>query len=61
MGYVSDSVMNEGKAAKVAAKSMEANPYPAGSQESADWLAGYTFNEAEQNVDHDEPSDTNRS
>jgi hypothetical protein len=53
--------MNEGKVAKAAGRPMEANPYPAGSQESADWLEGYTFNEAEQNVDHEEPSDSNRS
>ena len=61
MSYVSETVMNEGKVAKAAGRPMEANPYPAGSQESADWLEGYTFNEAEQNVDHEEPSDSNRS
>lgn len=61
MGFVSASVMNEGKSAKVAGKTMEANPYPAGSQESADWLEGFTYDVAEQNVDRDEPSDSNRS
>lgn len=61
MGYVSDTVMNEGKVAKVAGRSMEASPYPVGSRESVDWLAGYTFSEAEQNVAHEEPSGSNRS
>lgn len=54
MGFVSDTVMNEGKVAKVAGKSMDMNPYPAGSQESADWLEGYTYDEAEMNVDTNE-------
>jgi ribosome modulation factor len=61
MGFVSATVMNEGKAAKVAGKSMEANPYPAGSQDSADWLEGYTFDEVEQNVDREDSSDSNRA
>ena len=52
MGFVSETVMDEGKTAKVKGRSMEANPYPAGSQESADWLEGFTYDEAEMNVDH---------
>ncbi|WP_165700230.1 MULTISPECIES: hypothetical protein [unclassified Methylobacterium] len=53
MNFVSTTVMNEGKVAKGAGKPADANPYPAGSQESADWLEGYTFDEAEMNVDID--------
>jgi ribosome modulation factor len=48
---------NEGKSAKQAGQSDEANPYRAGSQESADWLEGYTFDEREQNVDRPEPDE----
>jgi hypothetical protein len=44
----------EGKSAKIAGEPHLANPYPAGSQESADWLEGYTYDEAEMNVDTDE-------
>ena len=51
MAYVSVDVMEEGKAAKLQGQPLDANPYPAGSQNSADWLEGYTFNEAELNVD----------
>lgn len=54
MYYASEAVMNEGKAAKTSGLAGASNPYPAGSQDSADWLEGYTFDEAEQNVDHDE-------
>ncbi len=55
MAFVSKTVMEEGLAAKRAGQSDEANPYPAGSQNSADWLEGYTADEAEQNVDRVEP------
>jgi hypothetical protein len=51
MAFVSRTVMEEGVAAKRAGLSDEANPYPAGSQNSADWLEGYTADESEQNVD----------
>lgn len=51
MTVVSKTVMEEGKAAKMAGLPDSANPYPAGSQNSADWLEGYTFDEVEQNVD----------
>jgi hypothetical protein len=54
MAFVSKSVMEEGKAAKTAGQPDSANPYPAGSQNSADWLEGYTFDEVEQNTDHAE-------
>ncbi len=47
MGYVSKTVMEEGKAAKIAGQPDTANPYPAGSQNSADWLEGYTAGEPE--------------
>ncbi|MHC2002664.1 hypothetical protein ACYQR9_19775 [Methylobacterium sp. CM6241] len=53
MGYVSKTVMEEGKAAKIAGQADASNPYPAGSQNSADWLEGYTYDEAEQNVDNE--------
>ena len=57
MAFVSKTVMEEGLAAKRAGQSDVANPYPAGSQNSADWLEGYTYDEAEQNTDRAE-SDT---
>ncbi|WP_243930479.1 hypothetical protein [Methylobacterium sp. J-076] len=47
----------EGKAAKQSGASYTADPYRAGSQESADWLAGFTFDEKEQNVDHPVPGE----
>ena len=54
MSYVSADVMEQGKLAKVNGQPSTANPYPAGSQESADWLEGYTYDEVEQNVDTEE-------
>jgi hypothetical protein len=51
MTVISKTVMEEGKAAKMAGLPDSANPYPAGSQNSADWLEGYTFDEVEQNID----------
>ncbi len=47
----------EGKAAKKAGQPYTADPYPAGSQRSADWLAGFTDDEPEQNVDRPQPGE----
>ncbi len=47
----------EGKVAKQSGAPYTADPYRAGSQESADWLAGYTHDEREQNVDSPEPGE----
>ncbi|WP_194075105.1 hypothetical protein [Methylobacterium durans] len=49
-----NQAMQDGKAAKLAGLPVSANPYRAGSQDSADWLAGYVFDEEEQNVDRPE-------
>lgn len=57
MTVISKTVWEEGKAAKQAGQPDGANPYPAGSQNSADWLEGYTFDEAEQNTDRAESDD----
>ena len=46
--------VEEGKTAKTRGEPLSADPYPAGSQESADWLEGYTFDETEQNVNRDD-------
>lgn len=54
MAMIPNPAMEEGKAAKLAGKPDSENPYPAGSQRSADWLEGYTFDETEQNVDPEE-------
>ncbi|MBX9931362.1 MAG: hypothetical protein K2Y56_07465 [Methylobacterium sp.] len=54
MAVTDTPAMTEGKAAKVAGAPHLANPYPSGSQQSADWLEGYTYDEAEMNVDHPE-------
>jgi hypothetical protein len=54
---ISKSVMEEGKAAKLAGQADSSNPYPAGSQNSADWLEGYTFDEPEQNTNRAESDD----
>lgn len=54
MAYVSVDVMEQGKAAKIKGEPLSANPYPAGSQDSADWLEGYTYDEVEQNIDTEE-------
>ena len=51
------SKFTEGKCAKMQGKPVSANPYEAGSQESADWLAGYAYDEPEQNVDRPEPGE----
>ncbi|MBX9934881.1 MAG: hypothetical protein K2Y56_25805 [Methylobacterium sp.] len=51
MASTTSQAWNEGKGAKTAGQPHSVNPYPAGSQESADWLTGYTDGEREQNVD----------
>lgn len=48
---------DEGKAAKRSGATDSDNPYEAGSQQSADWLSGFTFDEPEQNVDRPEPGE----
>ena len=45
MAVVSEEIYNAGKAAKAAGKSDSDNPYRAGSQDSLDWLEGYTADE----------------
>lgn len=45
---ISNQIWIEGNAAQTAGQPSSANPYPAGSQECADWLEGYTAAEAEQ-------------
>ena len=57
MAVTDTAAMAEGKSAKNAGEPYLANPYPAGSQESADWLEGYTYDEAEQNVDRPQGSE----
>lgn len=47
MAVVSSSIFEEGKSAKATGKPDSANPYEAGSQESLDWLEGYTAGEPE--------------
>lgn len=54
MAFVSATIMEAGRAARTRGEPFSADPYPVGSQESADWLEGYTFDEAEQNVDREE-------
>ncbi|GLS44452.1 hypothetical protein GGR33_001550 [Methylobacterium brachythecii] len=44
---VSKDIYEEGKRAKANGTSDQGNPYRAGSQESLDWLEGYTAGEAE--------------
>ncbi|GLS46501.1 hypothetical protein [Methylobacterium brachythecii] len=41
----SQTIYDEGRAAKAANQSDEDNPYRAGSQDSLDWLEGYTADE----------------
>ena len=47
----------EGMAAKRAGQLSRDNPYVVGSQQSADWLDGFTCDEPEQNVDRPEPGE----
>lgn len=44
---VSQTIFEEGKAAKAAGKDFTTDPYRAGSQDSADWMAGFTADEPE--------------
>lgn len=44
---VSQAIFEEGRAAKAAGKVFTDDPHRAGSQDSADWLAGFTADEAE--------------
>ncbi|KQP82895.1 MULTISPECIES: hypothetical protein [unclassified Methylobacterium] len=53
----SNKIWLEGSAARSEGQPVSANPYPAGSQESADWLEGYTTVEAEQLVASPEPGE----
>lgn len=55
---VSNGVWLEGHAAKEAGQPMTANPYPAGSQNSADWITGYAAAEEEQNLASSETTAT---
>ena len=45
---ISNTIWIEGNAAQAAEQPNSANPYPAGSQESASWLEGYTAAEEAQ-------------
>ncbi|MBX9930162.1 MAG: hypothetical protein K2Y56_01265 [Methylobacterium sp.] len=54
---VSNKIWLEGSAAREDGQPVSANPYPAGSQESADWLEGYTTLEAEQLVASSDPGE----
>ena len=47
----------EGLGARKAGQRADNNPYEAGSQQSADWLDGFTYDEPEQNVDRPEPDE----
>lgn len=47
MAAMSKEIFEEGRAAKAAGKPDTANPYESGSQESLDWLEGYTADEPE--------------
>ena len=53
----SSAEWEEGKVAKKSGIPYTADPYRAGSQESADWFAGYIFDEQEQNVDRPVPGE----
>jgi hypothetical protein len=50
MTVVSNAIWLEGSAARTAGQPVSANPYPSESQDSADWLEGYTTIESEQLV-----------
>ena len=47
----------EGKAAKRSGATDADDPYEVGSQQSADWLSGFTFDEPTENVDRPEPGE----
>lgn len=44
---MAETPFDEGKAAKAAGKTDSENPYRAGSQDSLDWLEGFTLGEPE--------------
>ncbi|GJE28856.1 hypothetical protein [Methylobacterium organophilum] len=44
---ISQEKFEEGRAAKAAGLTYQDDPYRAGSQDSADWLAGFTADEPE--------------
>jgi hypothetical protein len=48
---------HEGLEAKQVGQSINMDPYEVGSQQSADWLAGYTCDAPEQNVDWAQPGE----
>jgi len=45
VAVVSTEIRDQGRAAKTRGEPMSANPYEVGSQESLDWLEGFTFDE----------------
>jgi hypothetical protein len=47
MAVVSRAIYDEGRAAKAQGQPDSANPYEAGSQQSLDWLEGFTAGEPE--------------
>jgi len=47
----SNKIWVEGSTARTDGLPVSANPYPAGSQHSADWLEGYTAAETEAGTD----------
>ncbi|MCJ2089739.1 hypothetical protein MKK88_27680 [Methylobacterium sp. E-005] len=51
------SQWEEGRAAKLSGATASADPYEVGSQQSADWLEGFTVDEPEQNIDRPEPGE----
>ena len=55
---ISNAIWIEGNSAQLAGQPNSANPYPAGSQESADWLEGYTAAEAGQLVSSQDPGES---
>ena len=55
---VSQTIFEEGRAAKAAGKPYTDDPYRAGSQDSADWLAGYTADEAGADGEEAGPAET---
>ncbi|MGH1574797.1 hypothetical protein ACRAWG_34345 [Methylobacterium sp. P31] len=49
---------HEGMTAKKVGQSIDMHPYEVGSQQSADWLAGFTSDEPDQNVDQAWPGNS---
>ncbi|WP_407519911.1 hypothetical protein [Methylobacterium oryzisoli] len=54
---VSQTVFEEGRAARAAGRPHTDDPYRAGSQDSADWLAGYTADEADADGEEARPAE----